>query len=404
MSEQPQQYPRVRPPGKRSAEQEQASASQTAAETIAAAAPHFEEDVSAAIEQGKKFPCSACGAKMNFNPKDGNLKCGYCGHQQEIPKSENDVKELCFETYFKQGELVEEVIQGAEMETRCPGCGAMVMMPTHVKSDFCPFCSTQLTNPLVVAKPLMAPGGILPFKVDKGEATTLFRGWVSSRWFAPNALKNVTKLDQLQGIYAPFWTYDSSTFTFYTGQRGEHYYVTVGTGENRRRQRRTRWYNVSGQIFRFFDDVPVCASRTVPQDFMEKLEPWDMPAVVPFNKDFLSGFKTERYQISTREGFDLAREKMNKEIQQLIYRDIGGDEQRITSTKTQFDAVTFKYLMMPLWIAAYKYKNKGYQVYINARTGEMHGTRPYSIVKITLAVMAVVILILLIVLFASKNS
>lgn len=399
MSEEPKEYPRVRPPGKKSSVQPQPTPEKVAPP----AEVHFEEDVNAAIKEGKKFPCSNCGAKMEFNPREGNLLCGYCGHQQEIPKSESDVKELCFETYFEQGNVAEEVLAGAEMETRCPGCGAMVMMPSHVKSDFCPFCSTQLTNPVVASKPLMAPGGILPFQVDKSEAKDLFRKWVSSRWFAPNALKNVMKLDQLQGIYAPFWTYDSSTYTFYTGQRGEHYYVTVGSGKNQRTERRTRWYNVSGNIFRFFDDVPVCSSSTLPREAMDKLEPWDTASVVPYDKDFLSGFKTERYQISTREGFDIAREKMNAEIHRLILADIGGDEQRISSTRTQFDAVTFKYVLMPLWLAAYKFKEKPYQIFINARTGEIHGSRPYSPLKIAFAVLLGIVVITLLIIFASQQ-
>lgn len=404
MNEQPTEYARVRPPGKRGTPEPVAEEPKEIAGTIAAPEPHFEEDVSAAISAGKKFPCGQCGAAMSFNPAEGNLKCGHCGNQQDIPKTEAQVKELCFETYFEKGNVVEQVLQGAEMETRCPGCGGMVMMPSHVKSDFCPFCATQLTNPVVASQPLMAPGGILPFKLDKNEAREVFRKWLSSLWFAPNALKNVSRLDQLQGLYAPYWTYDASTFTFYTGQRGEHYYVTVGSGKNRRTERRTRWYNVSGQVFHFFDDVSTCASKMLPRETMDKLEPWDMHAVVPFEKDFLSGFKTERYQISTREGFTIAQEKMKRIIEQLIREDIGGDEQIISSMRTQYDAVTFKYILMPLWLAAYKFKEKPYQIYINARTGEVHGSRPYSAIKIALAVIAGVIALIWIIWLIAKDQ
>ena len=85
---------------------------------------------------------------------------------------------------------------------------------------------------------------------------------------------------------------------------------------------------------------------------------------------------------------------MDEGIRRLVRRDIGGDEQRITSVNTQHDNVTFKHILLPIWISAYRYKDRVYRFLINSRTGEVQGERPWSWVKIVLLVMAVLLLII----------
>ena len=66
---------------------------------------------------------------------------------------------------------------------------------------------------------------------------------------------------------------------------------------------------------------------------------------------------------------------------------IGGDEQRISHQQTQYNGITYKHLLLPLWLLAYRYQDKVYQVAINAGTGEVQGERPYSVWKITFAIL-----------------
>src|SRR5690606_11581455 len=221
------------------------------------------------------------------------------------------------------------------------------------------------------------------------EAEAQFSRWVRSRWFAPNALKSVDRLHKLQGLYAPYWTYDAMTYTFFTGMRGDDYYVTVGSGNNKRRERRTRWTRVEGQVNHWFDDVLVCSSRNLPAKLVEKLEPWDLAHCTAYRKDYISGFRSERYQVDAREGFALAREKMDDQIKSFVRARIGGDRQQIHSIKTMIDGVTFKYILLPMWVAAYNFSGKKYQILINARSGVVIGERPWSWIKITLFVLAI---------------
>lgn len=344
--------------------------------------------------KGKQFSCPACGGSMRYKPGMTHLVCEHCGTEKDVPQSAEQVQELCFKTYFETGRVSEGVLEGAERETRCPGCGAMVVLPQHVAADFCPFCASQLTNPVEEAHATLQPGGVIPFQFDKREAHARFHVWAKSRWFAPNALKQLDQLEKLNGVYVPYWTYDAMTFSFYAGQRGITYTTTVGFGRNRRTVTRTRWTPVSGRVDHFFDDLPVCASNTLPESLVDKLERWNTNAAKPYTKEFLSGYRTERYQVSCEHGFDIARKRMDDLIHNLVRQRIGGDRQRITSITTQYDGIKFKLMLMPVWIAAYKYGDKTYRVLVNGQTGEVQGERPYSWIKITIAaVLALAVLL-----------
>ncbi len=151
----------------------------------------------------------------------------------------------------------------------------------------------------------------------------------------------------------------------------------------------TDWYPTSGQVKHFFDDVLVYASASLPRDKIDQLEPWDLADLKPFDPAFLAGFKTERYTVGLVDGFKIAGQRMDVTIRQLCCQDIGGDHQQLSSVQTQHVGVTFKHLLLPVWLAAYSYQGQPFRILINARTGEVDGTRPYSWVKIALMVATV---------------
>jgi hypothetical protein len=205
-------------------------------------------------------------------------------------------------------------------------------------------------------------------------------------------------------VYIPYWTYDTDTDSKYTGQRGEHYYVTesYSTTENgksvtkTRQVQKTRWHYVSGSVNKFFDDILTVASKSLPQKYVYKLEPWDLENLVPFDKKYLSGFIAEKYQVGLEEGFEIAKGIAEKEI--------GGDEQRISTLNTSYRDIKFKHLLLPVYVSAYKYKEKLYRFLVNARTGEVQGERPWSWLKIAGLVLLVVAIIAVIVILVNNGQ
>jgi hypothetical protein len=221
----------------------------------------------------------------------------------------------------------------------------------------------------------------------------LLAEWVRSRWFAPNDFLKQGVQGKFNGVYLPYWTFDSLTFNAYQGERGDNYTVTVGTGKNRRTETRTRWSPASGTFQRFFDDVLVVASKGLPDDHILELEPWSLQKCLPFTQQVLAGYLARTYDVELEPGFHQGKQRIDAAIDREVRSRIGGDKQRVHSIKSRYDAITFKHLLLPVWMMAYRYHNEPYQVFVNASTGEVQGDRPYSWAKIMLAVLAAVVAI-----------
>ena len=291
------------------------------------------------------------------------------------------------------------------LEVQCQSCGATVTFTPPEVARQCDFCGVQIVAQAKSADPILAPEGVLPFCITQQQANAGLRQWLQSRWFAPNALKQFAQPDSMHGVYLPFWTYDTNTTSYYTGERGEYYYVTEtyyerdaqGNQVARTRQvRHTRWYSASGTVSRWFDDVLVPATISLAQNRLEALEPWDLVSLKPYDPAFLSGFKAQRYQVDLAQGFERVKQIAADVIQSDVRQDIGGDEQRIHNIATHYSGITFKHLLLPVYSGAYHFNQKVFQIVINGRTGEIQGDRPYSFWKIALFVTAILFILLII--------
>jgi DNA-directed RNA polymerase subunit RPC12/RpoP len=355
--------------------------------------PTFSPDGAPTVGQ-QQYPCAACGARLQFAAGTTSLLCPYCGHQQEVVVAvEQLVREHSFVDWMNSADKPTGHV-GA-YTVHCTGCGART--ETDKLSDACPFCGAA-----IVVEPdasaMITPEAVLPFAIAEPKALEFFKAWVASRWFAPNALKSLASHEGIQGTYLPHWTFDSATTTMYRGQRGDYYYTTESyTDSDGNRQtrevRHIRWYPAYGTVQRVFDDILVPAVNSLPADKLNELEPWDMPQVTPYRSEYLAGFQTLRYEVEPPDGFEQFKQTVSRTIADDCRSDIGGDEQRLDDTETDWGAVTFKLLLLPAWLAAYRFNDRVWQVMINARTGEVIGERPYSAWKITAAVLAVLVLI-----------
>ena len=182
--------------------------------------------VDAASEKVQHFPCPSCGADLLFEPQDGFLTCPYCGYKEEIPKSTAEVQERPFEQYVRaRPEQMGQLANNA-LEVQCQNCGAKsLFMPPEVAGR-CEFCGVQIVAQPKSADPIMAPEGVLPFRVSHKDAGDNLRQWLSSLWFAPSGLKQFAQPEKIHGIYIPFWVYYTNTSTEYVGQRGDYYWET----------------------------------------------------------------------------------------------------------------------------------------------------------------------------------
>ncbi len=347
------------------------------------------------------YQCPGCGADMTFDPAKGQLSCPYCGHAQTLSdnpqvsvhkaRQEHDLHDFL---YIDQTQTV--ALSTNAQEAECPGCRATVTFEPPDVAGRCPFCGTSIVTQAKPAHPVLAPAGVIPFRVGRKGAVRVLREWLTFRFdladwqalFLPGQLKRLAQQQSLVGIYLPFWTYDAQTHSHYTGERGEHYYISEKDSDGEvKRIRKTRWYRTSGHVSRFFDDVLVPATRSVDSVRLSNL--WNSVSAAhlsPYDPQYLAGFKAQSYQVPLKEGWEQAKLRMDQAIRDSVRHHIGGDDQRIHSVSTQHSQQTFKHILLPVWMVAYRYQGKVYQVLVNGETGKVVGERPFSPWKIALAV------------------
>ncbi|MBL4885194.1 MAG: hypothetical protein JKY95_11750 [Planctomycetaceae bacterium] len=342
--------------------------------------------------QGRIFPCGQCGADVVFHIGSQQLKCPYCSHEQQLTiDGEEDLQERDYHEELQR--LLElnndqsESLTGLQ-KVHCDACNGTVVFEAAQTSTHCPYCNSPIQlDQIHEHESRISPDGVLPFQITREQAQLRLAKWVKSLWFAPNDFKKQGAQGKFNGVYLPYWTFDSFTANSYRGQRGVTYTVTVGTGKNRRTVTKVRWYSASGSFQRFFDDVLIPASTGLSPKLTQGIEPWPLHKTLPFTREVLAGYLARTYEVELDDGFIKAKDRMADAIHSDVRRRIGGDRQRIHHINTDHSAITFKYMILPVWLLSYRYKGKVYQLMTNAATGKVAGNRPYSWWKIAGAVL-----------------
>ena len=334
---------------------------------------------------------------MRYAPGQKRLTCAYCGHEQPIPFTDTD-RDTALETYELQTALADRLPEAAMEETRvlnCQNCGAQVEFDPNEHSSQCPFCASPVVTDTGAHRHIK-PAAVLPFRLTEEEAHGAMNRWLRGLWFAPTELKKYARPDRkMDGLYVPYWAFDAFARARYTGERGDAYHETRRLKGKSERIRKIRWRRVSGQVQRQFRDVLVMAAQSLPRRFTRGLEPWMLADLAPYSPQYLSGFRAEAYTVDLADSHRIALERMEEVLRQDIRRDIGGDEQRITSLNAQHSDERFKHVLLPIWMAAYRYRGKSYRFIVNAQTGKVQGERPWSVWKIAGAVVAALVAIAL---------
>lgn len=339
--------------------------------------------------------CPQCGGIMDFNPSTGNLKCPYCDYEETIPVAKETPKKAQ-ELDFYAAEHTANRDWGVETKTvLCKACGAESIYDALQTSAVCPFCGS---NQVMDAndKDTMAPGGVVPFRISDREASDLFKKWIKRKWFCPKLAKDSAKPKKFKGIYLPYWTFDTDTFSTYQGEYGIEHTTRDRDGNTKTR---TDWHNTSGTYSEFINDELVLASKNNDTSMLRKLEPFDTENNKSYKPEYIAGFAAERYSLGLKDAWTVARksikEKLTRSISQKIKRERNADSVRNVKLDTNYDNITYKYLLLPIWISNFKYNDKVFQFMVNGQTGKVAGKTPISIPKVIITVLAIIAIFIL---------
>ena len=294
------------------------------------------------------------------------------------------------------------LLRGGRVEpvSRCVACQSVVDRSRRKDKRFslrCDACGALLVEPVDGAERL-APDAAAPFAVDESGARAAFTHWLSSRRFAPKALRSArpAALDQ---VYLPYWSFAAHCVSDYSGERGVTQYRTVVTtrvdseGKSETStdlESYTEWSRASGRVQRSFAAVVVPGCSLLPR----KLPHWPLDAVAPLGQNAEPGARPIAYDLDPAAGFEKAKERMSRQIERDVRADIGGDDQRVHRVTTAYSRETYSLMLLPAWLVTYGIQDRARSALVNGVTAKVVGDRPYSRLKISLLVGALAALLI----------
>ncbi len=343
--------------------------------------------------------CPNCRGKLLWDPAAGQLKCESCATLVAAPEPVG--------ARIVEHDLLAELnaarptgrIGSGTRQMRCSECGAVVEFPDNLVAKKCEFCDSPAVLAESAREDHYVPESLVPFAVNRDTATHAFRHWLGKLWFRPSNLKEKADISELHGVYVPYWTFDADVTSSWTADAGYHYYVSESytTTENgktvhkTRQVQKTRWVPASGQRHDRHDDHLVCASAGLPDALATRMANFQTGELRAYTRELLQGFSAESYAIELPAAWTRAQGEIADVQERRCAGDVPGDTQRSLRVSNRFASTSFKHVLLPVWIAAFRYQSQVFRFLVNGQTGSVSGHAPYSVVKITLFVMTLVL-------------
>jgi len=342
------------------------------------------------------YQCPACTGPLQFSAATGKLECEYCGSSYETAEIEAmfaEKNESAVEAHaeaerarsnedsaWDTSEFTENWGEdGNGMRTfSCPSCGAELICDAATAATSCPYCG----NPAVVPGQLhgaLKPDFVLPFRVDKEQAVAALKKHYEKKIFLPKLFSAENQMQKIQGVYVPFWLFDGAA-------SGSIRYEA--TRSHRRRTDTeeiitTEYFSVyrSGSIA--LEKIPVDASKKMPDDYMDSIEPFDYSDLQPFSAAYLPGYLADKFDVTVEESQERADNRCRGTLQNALRDTVVGYETVIAQQENiSLQRGKVHYALLPVWMLTTKWKDKDYLFAINGQNGKTAGNLPVSMGKV----------------------
>jgi DNA-directed RNA polymerase subunit RPC12/RpoP len=324
--------------------------------------------------QAESFVCPKCGGQVSFDLQSNHVACKYCGYQQETEDtltSAQAEQPLDFVLPTTLGHHWAD----AQQRVSCTSCGAVGLLPPGQKTTQCPYCGSNQMVESANSDELIDPLGIAVMKFDPAKVQQIVKKWLGRGLFAPDDLVVAAKLLFLRPAYYSCWAFGGNLELHWKCE------VNEGTSKN------PHWVPRNGIESSFFDDVLVSGVSALTQAELKSIEPFKMKEIVEFKPDYLAGWLTMVYDRSVSDASLLAREKVSKRMRgELGARvEIGREKRNLAMSAGDWIGMTYKHLLLPVWIGTYHYRGKEFHLLVNGQTGKIGGRKPRDTVKVVLS-------------------
>ncbi len=324
-----------------------------------------------------EYECPACGGAMEFSAQAQMLSCPYCDTKIKVAdykaprKEEQDKDAKADSNEWKPEELDGMVVYS------CQSCGGEIIASETEGSLTCPFCSNNVVVKEKFAGDLK-PDYVIPFKHDKKAAMKAYADFVKGKFLLPKVFYEQNHIDKIRGIYIPYWLFDATIDADYvfdatkvrTWSDSDYHYTE------------TKHYEVTRSGTEKFKHVPHDASKEMPDDLMESIEPFDFGEAVPFNGGYLAGYLANRYDVSVEDTEAHVLERMKHSVDADIKNTVSHYSSSIVRRDDQnVSGVSHKYALYPVWLLNTTFKGKPYLFAMNGQTAKFVGNLPTSLPK-----------------------
>lgn len=321
----------------------------------------------------KEYPCPNCGGQLAFDSSLQKMKCTSCDSTFEVEDAES---------YAKCKNQEDDLTWNREDETfsdndnlsvfTCKSCGGEILQEKDDISSSCPYCGNAIVNTGKVTG-VLKPDLFIPFKYNKKEAKEKYISHVKSKKIVPHNFLDENHIDEIKGIYVPFWLYDADvdadvTFTAIKtrSHRDGDYMVTE-----------TDHYLLVRSGSLSFEKVPVDASVKIDDVLMQSIEPYDIKEAVDFNTAYIAGYQAEKYskEIDETES-DANRRIVRSTVDAFKETTVNYEMVNVATSSVRTKNGNAHYALLPVWILNTHYKGKDYIFAMNAQTGKFIGDLP----------------------------
>ncbi len=328
----------------------------------------------------QEYICPSCGGKVEFNAKLQKLKCPYCDTVYE-PDAFKEFDEALNEEQVKnddfswdensQTEFTEEEKNGMRSYL-CNTCSGEIVTDATTAATSCPYCG----NPVVMTEHLsglLKPDFVIPFKLDKKQAMEAYKKHITGKKLLPSVFKDKNHIDEIKGIYVPFWLYDASV----SGSAQYKATTVRHWSDTNYNYTETRHYSVFRSGNMTFAKIPVDGSKKMADDLMESIEPFDFSEAVDFTTAYLSGFFADKYDVSAEESIVRANERIKQSTVDALRSTVSGYNSVIpTGSNVSMTGGSSKYALYPVWLLNTTFNGEKFTFAMNGQTGKFVGDLP----------------------------
>lgn len=279
---------------------------------------------------------------------------------------------------------------------RCEACGASLTLPSNERSQICSYC----TSPNVI-EGTRSPGAVEPrFCIPHAKSERVARealgDWQKGLGFFRHPGVRRARLEQFRGVYLPGLLYSAVARARYSASIAEEYYVTetYSVTVNGRSQTRTRqvkkheWVPLSGQYDAYATDIVVSASRGIPNDELEAVEPFDFRALRRYSPGLVSGWAVETPTRDLAACLELARGELLSNVEERLARFMPGEMHSDLQCSSTLEHESAEPILVPVWVLALKYDEQkpALRVLVNSQTGKVAARVPWAWGRIVTAI------------------